>query len=128
MTAADQPTVTLGLQVSFDFRDVLSRGYADLTEQDRWRKRQGHHDLRRKVWSSMRDRGVAEAFGPMPRTGVIVGARSLQNGTTEYEPDYGTVFAGDERVPVYLIATGMHDGFVRLRRADVTPQTEEGRA
>lgn len=128
MTATHQPTVTLGQRVSFDFRDVLSRRYADLTEQDGRRKRQGHHDLRRKVWSSLRDRGMAEAFGPMPRTGVVVGARSLQNGTTEYEPDYGTVFAADERVPVYLIATGMHDGLVRVRRGDVTPEIEEDRA
>lgn len=112
----------LGTRVTFDRADVLVRDYVDLTDEDKRRRQyMGYRDTRRKEWRTVREHWSGMDIVAHPTPGVIVGARSLANGLTEYEPDYGTVFmASGPRVPVYLVATGLHDGLVKVRRDAVT--------
>lgn len=120
--AQPKPTATylpLGTRVTFDQADVLTRNRVALTERDEQRH---SRSMRRKAWLTAREAWPGLDIAPCVASGIIVGARSLQNGFTEYEPDYGVVFTGDQRVPVYLVATGLHDGIVRLRRDAVTPR------
>lgn len=117
----------LGTRVLFDQADVLTRDYVALTDADRarYRYRSERGMPRAKAWSSIRERMPGQRWYLRQRRGVIVGARSLANGLTEYEPEYGTVFMARERVPVYLVATGLHDRIVRLRRDAVKPEASQ---
>lgn len=113
----------LGTRVTFDAVNVLRRLHVPLSEEDaRMARVMGYRDQRRKAWLTGREVWPTMDIAPIPATGIIVGARSLANGLTEYEPEYGTVFMPRERVPVYLVATGLHDGLVRVRREHVTPE------
>lgn len=98
------------------FTRTLSRRGVDVLDRERGRRRF------RREWSSEEYPGQPE---PEPREGIVVGVRTLADGSVDYSYEEPAVFVADRRFRAYLIAFSVHRKPVLVLPEHVRPVEPE---